>query len=321
MGETSIYNRVNEVAQQLDSVIESNPWMSTEDFQKDAKFRDLAVQSVSQTGYTFLFDADTVVVRFYRDQRLEGEDLRHIFSGLPGFSSRAGGELEGSLRRARILSAQGGGRRHHETFCLHRTAPHPPCRPRPAHGRGHCERGDFSTPVKETEAIHRATKDYLGGCSRNQAIQSFRHRGLLLMGIGILTVSLLAFAMGLYFSRADEPGLRAGHGRGSTRVTTPVPVPVFGSGEVATLSTDFNRMVDQLGATTVSKQLLQASEARLKEVNNDLRKEIAEREWIGGGACRRKRAAQRHLEVHRRRGHHGGQRGQGESSSIMRRRS
>ena len=38
-------------------------------------------------------------------------------------------------------------------------------------------------------------------------------------------------------------------------------------------------MVDRLSSTTVSKQLLQASEARLKVTNNELLREISEREW------------------------------------------
>ena len=135
---------------------------------------------------------------------------------------------------------------------------------------------DLSTPVKETEAIHRTTKNYLTIAS-NQAIGSFRHRGLLFMGIGILTVSLLAFGMGLYFSRAVSR-LREAMAQ-DQRGDYSTPVPISGSGEVTTLIKDFNRMVDQLGATTVSKQLLQASEIRLKVVNSDLRKEIAEREW------------------------------------------
>ena len=51
-----------------------------------------------------------------------------------------------------------------------------------------------------------------------------------------------------------------------------------GSGEVATLIGDFNQMVNTLAATTVSKDLLEASETRLREANAALREEIAERE-------------------------------------------
>lgn len=43
------------------------------------------------------------------------------------------------------------------------------------------------------------------------------------------------------------------------------PVRVSASGEVATLVEDFNRMVDQLASTTVSKDLLQESEAKAEK--------------------------------------------------------
>jgi PAS domain S-box-containing protein len=96
------------------------------------------------------------------------------------------------------------------------------------------------------------------------------------MGIGILTVSLIAFSMGIYLSRAvrrlREATARVNQGDLST------PVKRCGAGEVATLIDDFNIMVDRLAATTVSKQLLQASEARLKTANVELRREILERE-------------------------------------------
>ncbi len=276
MGETSIYNRVNEIAQQLDSVIESVPWMSTEDLRRDAKFRDLAVQSISQTGYTYLFDADTVVVRFHRDRRLEGEDLRRVFSGFPDFLAVLEAKSEGpNAARGYYQLKAGDGDIMKRFVCI------VPLHTRTAdHTRfmvvATVNTEDLSTPLKETEAIHRTTKNYLTIAS-NQAIRSFRHRGLLFMGIGIITVSILAFGMGLYFSksvsRLREAMARINAGDYST------PVPISGLGEVSTLIKDFNKMVDQLGSTTVSKQLLQASESRLKVVNNDLRREIAEREW------------------------------------------
>ena len=97
------------------------------------------------------------------------------------------------------------------------------------------------------------------------------------MGLGIVTVSLLAFVMGLFSSRAVTR-LRAAMVRinGGDYST---PVKVSGSGEVATLIRDFNRMVDRLGSTTVSKQLLQASETRLKAATSSCVRRSSEREW------------------------------------------
>ena len=277
MGEESVYNRVNEIAQQLDMIIESVPWMTSADLARDEKFRDMAVQSISQTGYTYVFDADTAVVRFHRDRRLEGKDLRTALRSLPDFQATLHESLDGpKAARGYYQLKAGDGNIMRQFVCIV-----------PLHNRSAdhvrfmlaatVNVEDLSDPVKETEAIHRATRDYLLLASRN-AIQSFRHRGLLFMGIGILAVSLLASAMGLYFSKAVTR-LREAMER-INRGDYSVPVPVSGSAEVAVLIKDFNGMVDRLGTTTVSKQLLQASEARLKVVNNDLRKEIAEREWI-----------------------------------------
>ena len=51
-----------------------------------------------------------------------------------------------------------------------------------------------------------------------------------------------------------------------------------GDDELAELGQRFNRMVGELQATTVSKQLLQESEAKLQQTVADLRREITERE-------------------------------------------
>lgn len=51
-----------------------------------------------------------------------------------------------------------------------------------------------------------------------------------------------------------------------------------GNDEFSEVAGDFNRMVEQLRETTVSKSLLQESEKKLSETVEDLRHEIAERE-------------------------------------------
>ena len=275
MGETSIRNRVYEIAQQLDLIIDTVPWMTVSDLRRDARFRELAVQSISQTGYTYLFDADTAVVRFHRDRRLEGNDLRRILKGLPDFQAVLQTSLRGpSTAHGYYRLKAGDGSIMKRFVCivpLHSlTADHTRLMVAAS-----VNVEDFSAPIKETEAIHAATRGYLAYAS-NQAIQAFRRQGLLLMGLGIVTISLLAFLMGVFSSRAvtrlREAMVRINGGDYST------PVKVSGSGEVATLVRDFNRMVDRLGSTTVSKQLLEASEVRLKAANGELRKEISERE-------------------------------------------
>lgn len=275
IGEASIYSRAMEMAQQLEMVIESVPWMTLTDLQRDARFREVAVQSIGQTGYTFLFESDTGIIRFHRDRRLENKNVKYVFRDLPELEAI----LETSMRGPNPangyyqLKAGDGNimRRFIYIMPLHQTT----ADDTRLMVAATINTEDFSARIKESQTIHDSTKRYLTVAS-NIALQSFRHSGFLFMGLGIITISILAFTLGIYSSRSvtrlREATARINQGDFST------PVPVAGTGEVATLIEDFNKMVDQLATTTVSKQLLQASEARLKTANTDLRKEIAVRE-------------------------------------------
>jgi PAS domain S-box-containing protein len=275
IGETSMYSQTLETARQLDRVVESVPWMTLSDLRGDRRFRSLAVQPIGQTGYTYLFETKTGIVRFHRDRRIEGRDLRRLFRSSPEFLAilKAGMKGQRSAHGYFRLAA-GGGTIIEKYLCI--VPLHNPT------GDGirlmmaaTINADDFSTRIRESQEIHDTTKRFLTAAS-NQSILSFRQRGLLFMGIGILTVSLLSAIMGIYFSKAvrrlREATTRINAGDFST------PLPVSGSSEVATLMRDFNRMVDQLATTTVSRQLLQASEGRLKVANSELRREISERE-------------------------------------------
>jgi signal transduction histidine kinase len=70
-------------------------------------------------------------------------------------------------------------------------------------------------------------------------------------------------------------------------------IPVKGRDELADLANHFNDMVEQLEATTVSKVALEASESELRVTNEELRRQIADRQ--------RAEAAERNLraELHR----------------------
>ncbi len=275
MGEASIYGRAMEMAQQLEMVIESVPWMTLTDLQKDARFREVAVQSIGQTGYTFLFESDTGIVRFHRDRRLENKHVKHVFRDLPELQAIIETSMHGPNPASGYYQLRAGDGNIMKRFIyimpLHQTT----ADDTRLMVAATINTEDFAVRIKESQAIHDATKKYLIVAS-NIALQSFRHSGLLFMGLGIVTISILAFILGIYSSRSvtrlREATARINQGDFST------PVPVAGTGEVATLVEDFNKMVDQLATTTVSKQLLQASEARLKVANADLRTEIAVRE-------------------------------------------
>jgi PAS domain S-box-containing protein len=275
MGEASVYSRALETAQQIDLVIESVPWMTLSDLRRDQKFRQLAVKSISQTGYTYLFEEDGAIVRFHRDRRLENKDLRRLSRDLVGFQAILRSSLKGPRPSRGYYRLQAGDGNIMERYlCI------VPLHSRTSDGvrlmlAASVNAEEFLARVRESQATHEETKSFLILAS-NQSIQLFRHRGLLFMGIGILAVSLLAFVAGIYSSRGVKRLREATARINSGDLST--PVKVTGSGEVATLMKDFNRMLDQLAGTTVSKQLLQASEVRLKLANAELRREIGERE-------------------------------------------
>ena len=140
MGETSIYNRVNEIAQQLDLIIESVPWMSTEDLQKD-RSSGIWPCSLSARPAIPIFSTQTRGPSAFTATNGSKAKISPASSGVFPISGSPRRELAGSERRARVLSAQSGGRQHHEALRLHGAAPQPHCRPRPVHARGHGERG------------------------------------------------------------------------------------------------------------------------------------------------------------------------------------
>jgi PAS domain S-box-containing protein len=275
IGEASVYSKTLETAHQLDLVLESVPWMTLQDLRRDAKFRELAIQSISATGHTFLFDVDNSIVHFHRDRRLEKRHLYSQFKNIPEFGTIIQNSLKGSRPSHGYYSIKAGdGKLMERYLCV------VPLHQLTEDGvrlmvAATVNSDDFAQRIDESQAIHETTKNFLILAS-NRSIQAFRHQGLLFMGIGIVTVSIVAFIVGIYFSRGvrrlREATERVNGGDYST------PVKVSGTGEVANLMRDFNRMVDQLASTTVSKQLLQASEIRLKSVNTDLRNEIKERQ-------------------------------------------
>jgi|GEM_PF-493385 len=276
MAEASVHSQVNAIAQQLDMVIQTVPWMTVKDLQKDEKFRKVAVRTVGQTGYTFVFDSDTAVVRLHRDLRLENKNPPRVFRHLPELQNILKTSLKGPGTAYGYYQLKAGDGNIMKRFIyiipLHNvTADHARLSVAAT-----INVDDFLTPVRQAEANHNETKRFLIQASKT-VIESFRHTGLLSMGVGILAVSLIAFfVMGIYLSRAvsrlREATARVNLGDFST------PVKPSGSGEVATLIDDFNRMVDKLSATTVSKQLLGASEAKLQQTNAELRREITDRE-------------------------------------------
>lgn len=270
MGEAYVRQKALDIAGQLNLTLQSHPYMTLADLKRDKKFRDMAVQNIGQQGYTGLIETKTAVIRFHRDRTVENTSARTFEKTLPDYfkiidktrdGKMSGGyydwrEEDSTLSKKYIyivpLSQQTADGRQFSLFVT-------------------TYLDEFTKPLREAHAIQRETaKDVLNTTSF--LIHSVRNNGFIFMGIGILLVSLTALMIGRYFSkgitRLSEATKRVNEGDLTVRVH-----PVR-QGEIRTLIEDFNRMVECLNATTVSKGLLEESEKKLITVNRDLRREI-----------------------------------------------
>jgi PAS domain S-box-containing protein len=268
---TLVEQKARDVSLQITLILGSHPYMTLKDLQNDKEFRKIAVQSFGRTGYTSLHETHTGIIRFHKEKRLENMRTGILKRNFPALwaiirESRKGGKPASGYYGWRKSGEE---TRQKYIYVV-------PVR-QPTGDGVHLSVGvsgsmeEFSDPIRDAEAVHRKTVEHLGAAS-DRIFQSFKWFGIVSMGFGIVIVSLIAFGVGLYFSRAIT----------RLRVATQkvvegdfsVSVKPSMSGEVRTLAQDFNRMVRQLADTTVSKELLEKSERRLVKSNHDLQHEI-----------------------------------------------
>jgi PAS domain S-box-containing protein len=272
-GEELIQAKAQDVAKQLNLVLQSVPWMTLADLRRDSKFHEVAVQRVGRTGYTVVYETRSGVSRFHKDRKYENVSIRRFSKSLPALwellrksqkGKRVGGyydwkEPDGNIRRKYMyaipLTVRTG---DNIRLTVAATA----------------YVDEFTQPIREAKGIHQETTRFLMN-TIDASIQEFRRKGLVAMGLGIVVASLLALWIGRYFSRTitrlRDATSRVNAGDYAVRVRSSM------SGEIGTLVADFNSMVARLESTTVSKQRLEESEERLKQSNTELLREIAER--------------------------------------------
>jgi len=273
IGESSIRQKAHDIAAQLNLTLQSHPYMTLGDLKRDARFRGVAVQGVGEGGFTGLHETDTGIIRFHRDREVENTDTRTLEKTLPAYwriiDAGRGGKPSGGYFN--WIEPDGTTSRKYMYVV--------PLSQRTADGKRlsvfvttYLE--EFTKPLREAQAIRQKTEQNLIRAT-SDLLGSFRDHGLLFMGIGILLVSFVALAIGMYFSRGisrlSEATRKVNEGDFKVSIE-----PVL-SGEIKTLMEDFNRMVARLNETTVSKELLEESEKRLLEANIDLRREISVR--------------------------------------------
>jgi PAS domain S-box-containing protein len=275
LGETSILQKAQDMALQLDLTLQSHPYMALRDLQGDAKFREIAVQQVGETGYTGLYESNTGIIRFNKDRKLENVNFKALAGKSPSYRFRSimKESLGGKKASGYYDWLEADGIVKEKYMCI------VPLRQATADGvflslSVITYMDEFTRPIKDAEAMHVKTAGYLS-VAAERLFRSFRDTGFLFMGIGILTISFMALCIGLYFSRAIT---RLRHATKKVNEgDLNVSVSPTMSGEVRTLAEDFNRMVRKLAETTVSKELLEQSEQKLIAANSDLHREIEER--------------------------------------------
>ncbi|MEN6617461.1 MAG: ATP-binding protein [Syntrophorhabdus sp.] len=270
MGEASIRQKAHDIAAQLSLTLQSHPYMTLGDLKRDRHFRRVAVQDIGERGYTGLLETQTGIIRFHRDRRIEGIDSRRFAQKMPEYAAivRAGRNGKTSGGYFDWIEENGTVSKKYMYIV--------PLSDVTADGTQlsvfvTTYFSDFNRPIREAHSIQQATAGNVTGTVSN-LIASFRNKGLLLMGLGILLVSFAALAIGMYFSRGisrlSEATRKMHDGDFDIHVT-----PVI-SGEIRTLIEEFNYMAARLKETTVSKGLLEESEKKLLEANGGLRREI-----------------------------------------------
>ncbi|HVN98236.1 MAG TPA: ATP-binding protein [Syntrophorhabdaceae bacterium] len=267
---TLIEQRATDVAQELELTMESHPYMTLKDLQRDNAFRVIAVQPVGRTGYTSLHESGTGIIRFHRMAAIENMSPGNLRRDFPSMWSIIEKSLGG-------VSAQG---------FYQWQEPDGAVKPKymyiaPLHVKTAdgvllsvavtASVDEFTQPIRDTQAVHSKTAEYLS-MAAERLLSSFRHMGLFYMGLGILIIAFVAYGVGIYFSRAIRQ-LREATNKVNSGDLNVTLTPSM-SGEVKTLMEDFNRMIRQLAETTVSKELLEESERRLIDANYELQHEV-----------------------------------------------
>jgi PAS domain S-box-containing protein len=272
-GEELIQAKAADVAVQLNLVLRSVPWMTLRDLQRDRKFQEIAVQRVGRTGYTTLYETRTGISRFHRDRKYENVNLRRFSEGLPAFREIVRKSLKGKSTSGYYDWKEPDGNVRQKY--MHAI----PLTVRTGDGvrltvAATAYVDEFTQAIREAKAVHQDTTRLLMG-TIGTSMQAFQKTGLVVMGLGIVIASLLALCVGSYFSRTigrlRDATSRINAGDYAVRVRSSM------SGEIGTLVADFNTMVAQLEATTVSKQRLEESEEKLRQSNSELLREIVER--------------------------------------------
>jgi len=273
MAETSIREKAEDVVLQLDIYLAQHRNMTLRELQKSLEFRRLAVQPFGISGYTSVHDLTTGVCRFHLNAELEDRDIKEYDKLFPGLiplteevrlQKRAGcyynwTDFDGQVYVKYVYmiglnttTADGVRLAVASTSYL----------------------DEYAEPMRLT---HEAFREMTTGLIRtvNAFSKAFWQASLVLLIVAGGLLFFFAYWMGKYFSWTIDSLRKATAtvNKGEFNVSVQSRV----KGDLGALVTDFNNMFVRLAATTVSKQRLEESEAKLRIINDELVKEIEER--------------------------------------------
>jgi PAS domain S-box-containing protein len=270
LAETSIREKAEDVASQLEIYLSQHRNMTLRDLQQSLAFRRLAVQPFGISGYTSVHDLMTGAVRFHLNAEIENKDLEDYARSLPGFApilkearlqKRASGyydweDFDGQVYTKYMfvvglntVTADGVRLAVASTSYL----------------------DEYAEPMRLS---HSAFEEMTKGLVKivNNFSTAFWQSSLVLLLLAGALLFFFAYWMGKYFSRTID-ALREATAK-VNKGEFNVSVHALVKGDLGALVDDFNNMFIRLGQTTVSKQRLEESEAKLRVTNEELLKEI-----------------------------------------------
>jgi two-component system, cell cycle sensor histidine kinase and response regulator CckA len=262
MAENQIRQKAVDVAHQLDLYLNEHPQRTLQDLQGDPVFREIAIQSVGETGYTAIQESKTAINRFHKNPEIENMDLHALADKLPDFWSimeaSLGGERTGGYYRWQEAD---GTIREKFMYIV-------PLEETTADGvrlgvAATTYLDEFTQPIIAAKTTFRDTTLHLSS-TVDGLIRYSEKLGFSLMAVSIVLVMIIAYWFGVYFSRAITQLRQAI--REVNQGNMGVALKPLMSGEVGELTYDFNKMVARLAETTVSKAQLEESEHRFRAI-------------------------------------------------------
>jgi len=261
--EETIRQKAIDVARQVDLFLAAHPRATRSSLRQDGEFREIAVQPVGKTGYTAIHESEGRARNLiHKSPKVENTDLQDLAAAIPQFwsivAAGTGGKSAAGFYQWREPN---GTFREKYMFIM-------PVARQTADGARLSVAAttyidEFLAPVRGVAAISRtATEDILK--YTDNLLGSFLLQGFVLLILTALILTTWAVFTGRYLSGAIRDLRRAtreiNHGNYAFRV-----IPRM-SGDVHDLMNDFNVMANSLETTTVSKDRLEESQAKLRSI-------------------------------------------------------